>query len=114
MVSSIRVTRRLKVIEAISIRKQFDGKKLINDFSVILQKGDRIGIIGENEDLYTFLKERSTGNYIVISFFPKEEFDYTARQTKYTVVYNKEKTNSKTNERVVLHNSQEELIQTAK
>ncbi|WP_010286018.1 ABC-F family ATP-binding cassette domain-containing protein [Kurthia massiliensis] len=37
-----------KVIEATNISKAFGEKQLINDFSFLLQQGDRIGIIGPN------------------------------------------------------------------
>jgi ABC transport system ATP-binding/permease protein len=37
-----------KVIEAKNISKGFGEKQLINDFSFLLQQGDRIGIIGPN------------------------------------------------------------------
>ena len=36
------------VIEAKSIGKSFDGRKIIEDVSLILQKGERIGIVGKN------------------------------------------------------------------
>lgn len=37
-----------KVIELNNIAKGFDGRKIINDFSLIVQRDDRIGIIGPN------------------------------------------------------------------
>lgn len=37
-----------KVIEAEGISKAFGDKKILNDFSFLLQQGDRIGIIGAN------------------------------------------------------------------
>lgn len=37
-----------KVIEAISISKSFGNKKVIEDFSCILQSGDRIAVVGAN------------------------------------------------------------------
>ena len=37
-----------KVIEAIGISKSFGGRKIIDDFSCILQSGDRIAVVGPN------------------------------------------------------------------
>ncbi len=37
-----------KVIEATNIRKEYEGRLLIEDFSTIIMRGDRIGIIGPN------------------------------------------------------------------
>ncbi len=37
-----------KVIEARNIRKEYEGRVLIEDFSTIIMRGDRIGIIGPN------------------------------------------------------------------
>ncbi|MBQ0137762.1 MAG: ABC-F family ATP-binding cassette domain-containing protein [Kurthia sp.] len=37
-----------KVVEGINISKAFGDKKLVTDFSFLLQQGDRIGIIGPN------------------------------------------------------------------
>ncbi|KAA0965898.1 ABC-F family ATP-binding cassette domain-containing protein [Sporosarcina sp. ANT_H38] len=37
-----------KVIEAVSISKSFGGRKIINEFSSILQSGDRIAVVGPN------------------------------------------------------------------
>jgi len=37
-----------KVIEAVGISKSFDGRKVIDDFSCILQSGDRIAVVGPN------------------------------------------------------------------
>ena len=37
-----------KVIEAVGISKSFDGRKIIDDFSSILQSGDRIAVVGPN------------------------------------------------------------------
>ena len=37
-----------KVIEAIKISKSFDGRKVIDEFSCILQSGDRIAVVGPN------------------------------------------------------------------
>ena len=37
-----------KVIEAIGISKSFGGRKIIDDFSCLLQSGDRIAVVGPN------------------------------------------------------------------
>lgn len=37
-----------KVIEIDNISKEYDGKKLIEDFSYIMQKNDRVGVVGPN------------------------------------------------------------------
>lgn len=37
-----------KVIEAINLSKSFDGRKIIDDFSCLLQTGDRIAVVGPN------------------------------------------------------------------
>ncbi|HSW62953.1 MAG TPA: ATP-binding cassette domain-containing protein [Dissulfurispiraceae bacterium] len=36
------------VLEADSIRHSYDGRPIINDFSMVIQRGDKIGIIGPN------------------------------------------------------------------
>ncbi|TQR13319.1 ABC-F family ATP-binding cassette domain-containing protein [Psychrobacillus soli] len=37
-----------QVLEGVNISKKFDSKKIVEDFSFLLQAGDRIGIIGPN------------------------------------------------------------------
>lgn len=37
-----------QVLEGINISKRFDSKKIVEDFSFLLQAGDRIGIVGPN------------------------------------------------------------------
>jgi len=37
-----------KVIEAIGVSKSFDGRKIIDNFSCLLQSGDRIAVVGPN------------------------------------------------------------------
>ena len=56
-------SRRLgsKVVELENISKSYDGKKLIDDFSYLLKRNDRIGIIGANGAGKTTLLEILTG-----------------------------------------------------
>ncbi|SES09300.1 ABC-F family ATP-binding cassette domain-containing protein [Psychrobacillus sp. OK032] len=37
-----------QVVEGVNISKRFDSKKIVEDFSFLLQAGDRIGIVGPN------------------------------------------------------------------
>ncbi|MEP6924178.1 MAG: ABC-F family ATP-binding cassette domain-containing protein [Pyrinomonadaceae bacterium] len=56
-------SRRLgsKVVELENISKSYDGNKLINDFSYIVKRDDRIGMIGANGAGKTTLLEIITG-----------------------------------------------------
>ncbi len=56
-------SRRLgsKVVELENVSKSYDGKKLIDNFSYILKRDDRIGIIGANGAGKTTLLEILTG-----------------------------------------------------
>ena len=40
-----------------------------------------------NNDVYIFLKEKQDSLYFCRSFFPKEAKDYTAGQSRYTLLY---------------------------
>ena len=51
-----------KTIEIEHVSKSYDGKKLIDDFSYILLKGDRIGIVGPNGCGKSTLLKIITGN----------------------------------------------------
>lgn len=51
-----------KTIEIEHVSKSFDGKTLIEDFSYILLKGDRIGIVGPNGSGKSTLLKIITGN----------------------------------------------------
>ncbi|HRH42679.1 MAG TPA: ABC-F family ATP-binding cassette domain-containing protein [Pyrinomonadaceae bacterium] len=46
-----------KIIEIDNVSKSYDGRKLIDDFSYLLKRDDRIGIIGENGSGKTTLLE---------------------------------------------------------
>ena len=46
-----------KIIEIIDVSKSYDGRKLIDDFSYLLKRDDRIGIIGANGSGKTTLLE---------------------------------------------------------
>lgn len=50
-----------KVIEAIGISKSFDGRKIIDNFSSILQSGDRIAVVGPNGAGKTTLLDMLSG-----------------------------------------------------
>jgi ATP-binding cassette subfamily F protein uup len=49
------------VIEAKGIGKSFGGRKIVNDFSIRIMRGDRIGIIGPNGSGKTTLASMLTG-----------------------------------------------------
>jgi ATP-binding cassette subfamily F protein uup len=51
-----------QVIEAANIRKGYDGRPIVSDFSIRIQRGDRIGIIGPNGSGKTTLINMLTGN----------------------------------------------------
>lgn len=51
-----------KVIEAIGISKSFDGRTIIDNFSSILQSGDRIAVVGPNGAGKTTLLNMLSGN----------------------------------------------------
>lgn len=50
-----------QVIEAAGIGKSYDGRAIVNDFSIRIQRGDRIGIIGPNGSGKTTLINMLTG-----------------------------------------------------
>ncbi|CAM3050342.1 ABC-F family ATP-binding cassette domain-containing protein [Filibacter tadaridae] len=50
-----------KVIEAVGISKSFDGRKVIDNFSSILQSGDRIALVGPNGAGKTTLMDMFSG-----------------------------------------------------
>jgi ATP-binding cassette subfamily F protein uup len=50
-----------QVIEAATIGKSFDGRPIVGDFSIRIQRGDRIGIIGPNGSGKTTLINMLTG-----------------------------------------------------
>jgi ATP-binding cassette subfamily F protein uup len=49
------------VIEAIGIGKQYDSRPIVGDFSIRIQRGDRIGIVGPNGSGKTTLINMLTG-----------------------------------------------------
>ncbi len=49
------------VIEAKNISKTYDGRKIVDDFSIRIQRGDRIGIVGPNGSGKTTLISMLTG-----------------------------------------------------
>lgn len=51
-----------KTIEIEHVSKSYDGRKIIDDFSYILLKGDRIGIVGPNGSGKSTLLKIITGN----------------------------------------------------
>lgn len=50
-----------KIVELHNISKSYDGKQLIEDFTYLLKRDDRLGIIGENGSGKTTLLEIITG-----------------------------------------------------
>jgi ATP-binding cassette subfamily F protein uup len=50
-----------QVIEAIDIGKSYDGRPVVRDFSIRIQRGDRIGIVGPNGSGKTTLINLLTG-----------------------------------------------------
>jgi len=54
-------TKTKTVIEAVNVTKQFDGRTIIHDFSLRIQRGDRIGIVGSNGAGKTTLLKLLTG-----------------------------------------------------
>ena len=50
------------VIEATGIGKSYDGRPIVSDFSIRIQRGDRIGIVGPNGSGKTTLINMLTGN----------------------------------------------------
>jgi ATP-binding cassette subfamily F protein uup len=51
-----------QVIEAAGIGKSYDGRAIVSDFSIRIQRGDRIGIIGPNGSGKTTLINMLTGS----------------------------------------------------
>ena len=50
-----------QVIEATGIGKSYDGRPIVSDFSIRIQRGDRIGIVGPNGSGKTTLIDMLTG-----------------------------------------------------
>ena len=50
------------VIEAVGIGKSYDNRPIVDDFSIRIQRGDRIGIVGPNGSGKTTLINMLTGN----------------------------------------------------
>ena len=50
------------VIEAGDISKRYDDRPIVNNFSIRIQRGDRIGIVGPNGSGKTTLINLLTGN----------------------------------------------------
>ena len=86
-----------KVIEAIGISKSFGDKKIIDDFSCLLQSGDRIAVVGPNgagkTTLLNIFSEESTpdsgeidkGSTVKIAYFHQHipTMDPTKRMIEY-------------------------------
>ena len=49
------------MIEATGIGKSYDGRPIVSDFSIRIQRGDRIGIVGPNGSGKTTLINMLTG-----------------------------------------------------
>lgn len=78
----------------VNIEKIFDSNNLVFKFNNNINKMSKINAeyIFENIDfrknIYVFIDSRSKDNYkFCRSFFPKNATDYTARQTKMTLLY---------------------------
>ena len=76
---SVKVSRQgNKILEINSITKAFHGKKVINDFSYVFKKGDRIGLSGRNgSGKSTFL------NLITNEIFPDSGIIEVGETTNY-------------------------------
>jgi ABC transport system ATP-binding/permease protein len=87
-----------KILEIDHIHKSFEGKKLINDFSYVFKKGDRIGIIGPNGvGKSTFLNiisgrlspdrgEVETGSTTVFGYYTQADLDFKESQRVIDIV----------------------------
>lgn len=87
-----------KILEIEHIHKSFEGKKLIDDFSYVFKKGDRIGIIGPNGvGKSTFLNmvsgrlqpdqgEVEPGATTVFGYYTQSELDFKESQRVIDIV----------------------------
>jgi hypothetical protein len=79
---------------------KFNQKAQAHSFSNI-QADYLLSTVHDSYDIYIFLsKKESSDNYFCRSFFPKENKDYTYRQSAYTLLF-KEKITLGTGEKVV-------------
>ena len=84
------------IITAESLRKGYDGDTVINDFSLEVQRGDKIGIIGNNGRGKTTLVKMlanvlnpdsgtvELGHQVKISYFPQNHIEVIDKQKKIT------------------------------
>lgn len=84
------------VLKAESISKSYEGKKVINNFSIEVHRGDRIGVIGNNgRGKTTILKllakvldpdtgSVELGHQAVISYFPQNHNEIVNKKTNQT------------------------------
>jgi ATP-binding cassette subfamily F protein uup len=59
--TSSAVSSSAQVIEAAGVSKSYDGRPIVSDFSIRIQRGDRIGIVGPNGSGKTTLINLLTG-----------------------------------------------------
>lgn len=61
---SVKVSRQgSKILEIDNVRKSFDGQNIINDFSYVFKKSDRIGLAGKNGSGKSTFLNLITGQY---------------------------------------------------
>src|SRR5690606_33462 len=61
---SVKISRQgSKILEIDNVRKSFDGQNIINDFSYVFKKSDKIGLAGKNGSGKSTFLNLITGQY---------------------------------------------------